>query len=256
MGRNISPISALRGSNTRLIGWNILYFPSLSSTMDMARRMAKEGMEEGTIVLASQQTSGRGRLGREWLSFPDSSILLSIIFRPKVPQLPQLNMVAGLATVHSIEKASGLKALLKWPNDVLLNGKKVCGILMENIFEGGELKAAIVGIGLNVRLDTSRFGAISATATSLSKELGREASPWEILPFLLKELERSYRELQGGGSMLIYEKWLACVETLGKVVRVKSGDSVEEGYAESIDLDGSIILRRSNGSLIKVVTGE
>jgi BirA family biotin operon repressor/biotin-[acetyl-CoA-carboxylase] ligase len=256
MGRNISPISALRGSNTRLIGWNILYFPSLSSTMDMARRMAKEGMEEGTIVLASQQTSGRGRLGREWLSFPDSSILLSIIFRPKVPQLPQLNMVAGLATVHSIEKATGLKALLKWPNDVLLNGKKVCGILMENIFEGGELKAAIVGIGLNVRLDTSRFGAISATATSLSKELVREVSPWEILPFLLKELERSYRELQGGGSTLIYEKWLACVETLGKVVRVKSGDSVEEGYAEAINLDGSIILRRSDESLIRVVTGE
>ena len=256
MGRNISPISVLKGSNAGFIGRNILYFPSLPSTMDTAKRMAKEGMGEGTIVLASQQTGGRGRLGRTWLSSPDSSILLSVILRPDVSQLPQLNMVAGLATVHSIEKATGLKPVLKWPNDVLLNGKKVCGILMENVFEGGELKAAIVGIGLNVRLDTSRFAAISATATSLSKELGREMSPWEILPFLLKELEQSYRELQGGGSIPIYEKWLARVETLGKVVRVKSGDSVEEGYAESINFDGSIMLRRSDGSLIKVVTGE
>lgn len=195
-------------------------------------------------------------MGRTWLSSPDSSILLSIILRPEAAQLPQLNMVAGLATVRSIEKATGLRPVLKWPNDVLLNGKKVCGILMENIFEGGELKAAIVGIGLNARLDPSRFAIISATATSLSKELGREMSPWEVLPFLLKELERSYRELQVGGSIPIYEKWLACVETLGRVVRVKSGDLVEEGYAESINLDGSVMLRRSDGSLIKVVTGE
>ena len=196
-------------------------------------------------------------MGRIWLSSPDSSILLSIILRPEVSQLPQLNMVAGLATIHSIEKATGLKPVLKWPNDVLLNGKKVCGILMENLFERGELKAAIVGLGLNVRLDTTRFAAISATATSLSQELGEEISPWEILPFLLKELEKSYQELrQDGGSVTIYEKWLARVETLGKAVRVKSGDSVEEGYAESIDIDGSIMLRRSDGSLIRVVTGE
>jgi len=181
---------------------------------------------------------------------------LSIILRPEVSQLPQLNMVAGLAIAQSIEKATGLSSVLKWPNDVLLNGKKVCGILMENLFEGSKLVAAIVGIGLNVRLDTLRFASISATATSLSQEVGREISPWEMLPFLLRELEQSYRALQCGRSIAIYEEWLARVETLGKMVRLKSGDTLEEGYAESINVDGSIMLRRSDGSLIRVVTGE
>ncbi|MBM4462833.1 MAG: biotin--[acetyl-CoA-carboxylase] ligase [Chloroflexi bacterium] len=256
ISRNISPLFSAKNSNASLIGRNILYFTSLHSTMDTAKRMAMEGMGEGTIVLASQQTGGRGRLGRTWLSSPDSSVLLSIILRPEVSQLPQLNMVAGLAIAQSIEKATGLSSVLKWPNDVLLNGKKVCGILMENLFEGSKLVAAIVGIGLNVRLDTLRFASISATATSLSQEVGREISPWEMLPFLLRELEQSYRALQCGRSIAIYEEWLARVETLGKMVRLKSGDTLEEGYAESINVDGSIMLRRSDGSLIRVVTGE
>jgi len=163
-------------------------------------------------------------------------------------------MVAGLATVRSIEKVSGLKPLIKWPNDVLLNGKKVSGILMENIFEGGELKAAIVGIGINVKLDAPSFAEISAIATSLSTESGRGISPGEILPSLLEELEQFYQELQDRGT--IYERWLAQVETLGKLVRVKSGDVVEEGYAESIGTNGSLMLRRLDGSLTRVVTGE
>jgi len=167
-------------------------------------------------------------------------------------------MVAALATVNCIEKATGLKPVIKWPNDVLLNGKKVSGILMENIFEGGELKAAIVGIGLNVSLDVSDFAEISAIATSLSTELGRELSPGEVLPLLLRELDQTYHDLQSGAN--IYERWLTRVETLGKVVQVKSGgspgDSVEEGYAESINADGSITLRRSDGSLVTIVTGE
>lgn len=222
--------------------------------MDMAKRMAREGMGEGTVIIAGEQTAGRGRLGRKWLSPPGSSISLSIILRPTLAQLPQLNMAACLATVQSIEKVTGLKPVIKWPNDVLLNGKKVSGILMENIFEGSELKAAILGIGINAKLDASLFDEISAIATSLSAESGREVSPWEILPQLLKEFEQIYQELQGGGN--IYERWLALVETLGKLVRVKSGDEVEEGYAESINPNGSLILRRLDGSLITVVTGE
>ena len=222
--------------------------------MDMAKRMAKEGMGEGTVIIAGEQTAGRGRLGRKWLSPSGGSLSLSIILRPTLPQLPQLNMAACLATVQSIEKVSGLKPLIKWPNDVLLNGKKVSGILMENIFQGGELKAAILGIGINAKFDALAFTEISAIATSLSTESGREISPWEILPPLLEEFEQFYQELQGGGN--IYERWLARVETLGKLVRVKSGDTVEEGYAESINANGSLILRRLDGSLITVVTGE
>ncbi|MBL7120333.1 MAG: biotin--[acetyl-CoA-carboxylase] ligase [Dehalococcoidia bacterium] len=254
MGTNVSPTSIFKGLSTRLIGRNILYYPSLPSTMDTAREMARDGMCEGTVILAAEQTAGKGRRGRKWVSPPEGSISLSIILHPSPSQLPQLNMVAGLATVNCIERATGLKPVIKWPNDVLLNGKKVSGILMENIFEGGELKAAIVGIGLNVSLDVSSFAEISAIATSLSTELGRELSPGEVLPLLLRELDQTYRDLQSGAD--IYERWLARVETLGKVVRVKSGDSVEEGYAESINADGSITLRHSDGSLVTMVTGE
>jgi BirA family biotin operon repressor/biotin-[acetyl-CoA-carboxylase] ligase len=222
--------------------------------MDMAKRMAKEGMGEGTVIIADEQTAGRGRLGRKWLSPSGSSISLSIILRPTLPQLPQLNMAACLATVQSIEKVTGLKPSIKWPNDVLLNSKKVSGILMENLFEGGELKAAILGIGINAKFDALAFTEISAIATSLSTESGREISPGEILPSLLEEFEQIYQELQGGRS--VFERWLARVETLGKLVRVKSGDGVEEGYAESINADGSLMLRRLGGSLITIVTGE
>ena len=222
--------------------------------MDMAKRMAKEGMGEGTVIIAGEQTAGRGRLGRKWLSPPGGSLSLSIILRPTLPQLPQLNMAACLATVQSTEKVSGLKPTIKWPNDVLLNGKKVSGILMENIFDGGELKATILGIGINAKFDALAFTEISAIATSLSTESGREISPEEILPSLLEEFEQIYQELQGGRK--IYERWLARVETLGKLVRVKSGDTIEEGYAESINPNGSLILRRLDGSLITMVTGE
>ena len=222
--------------------------------MDVAKRMAREGMGEGTVIIAGEQTAGRGRLGRKWLSPPGSSISLSIILRPTLPQLPQLNMAACLATVQSIEKVSGLKPTIKWPNDVLLNGKKVSGILMENIFEGGELKVTILGIGINAKIDALAFNEISAIATSLSTESGREISAGEILPSLLEEFEQIYQELQSGGN--IYEKWLARVETLGKLVRVRSGDIVEEGYAESINTNGSLMLRRLDGSLITIVTGE
>jgi len=222
--------------------------------MDVAKRMAREGMGEGTVIIAGEQTAGRGRWGRKWLSPPGSSISLSIILRPTLLQLPQLNMAACLATVQSIEKVTGLKPSIKWPNDVLLNGKKVSGILMENIFQGGELKAAILGIGINAKFDALASTEISAIATSLSTESGREISPGDILPSLLEEFEQLYQELQGGRT--IFERWLARVETLGKLVRVKSGDTVEEGYAESINADGSLVLKRPDGSLVTAITGE
>jgi len=240
--------------NTHIVGRSILYYSSLPSTMDIARKMAREGVSEGTVIVAGEQTSGRGRMGRTWYSTPGSSISLSAILRPDVSQLPQLNMAAGLAIVRTIQKLTPLKPAVKWPNDILINGKKVSGILVENIFDGSRIRASIVGIGLNVSLDVSSFQDISDIATSLSYEAGRELLPGQVLPTILKEFDRAYGELQAGQN--IHQKWLAHVETVGRVVRVKSGDSVEEGLAESIDADGRLWLRRSDGSLVSMVTGE
>ena len=237
-----------------LIGRHILYYPRLTSTMEMARQLAEEGVAEGTVIIAGEQTEGRGRLGRKWLSPPEGSISLSIIVRPHMSYLPQLNMVASLATLRSITTVTGLKPCIKWPNDILLHGKKVSGILIENTFEGADLRAAIVGIGINVDFDPASFPEIAAIATSLSVEAGRSISAQDLMTSLLKTFDEVYGDLRQAGT--VYDAWLPFVETLGKWVTVRWGDSIEEGCAESIDVKGSLILRRSDGSTLALTAGE
>jgi BirA family transcriptional regulator, biotin operon repressor / biotin---[acetyl-CoA-carboxylase] ligase len=244
----------LKGLKTTIVGRNILYYRTLPSTMDFAKSLAKEGMGEGVVVLCDEQTEGRGRQGRKWFASPSSSILMSIIFRPTLKRLPQVNMLASLAIVLTLEKVSGIRSTIKWPNDVLIAGKKVAGILMENVFEGEALQAAIVGVGLNISLDVSAYPEIAPIATSLSTELGREFSRDEVLRPLLEETDLLYQAVKRDED--VYHRWLPYVETLGKTVRIKSGQSVEEGLAQSINPDGSITLRRSDGSLVTIATGE
>jgi BirA family biotin operon repressor/biotin-[acetyl-CoA-carboxylase] ligase len=235
---------------TQFIGRNVIYYPSIPSTMDEAKRAATEGAAEGTIVVAEEQTGGRGRLGRVWLS-PKGNIAMSLILYPNLEQLPRLNMVASLAVAQAIEKVSRLKAELKWPNDVLIRGKKVCGILVESALRGEDVAWAIVGIGVNVNIDPA---SLPGPATSLSSELGHEVSQAEMLKCLLEELEQLYIALQRREP--IYEQWRGQLSTLGKKVRVGWGERVEEGYAESVDSEGHLLLRRSDGSLLKIAAGE
>jgi len=244
----------LKGLNTTTVGRSILHYRTLPSTMDFAKKLAREGIGEGTVVLCDEQTEGRGRQGRKWFASPSSSILMSVIFRPTLEQLPQINMLASLAIVLTIDKVAGIKSTIKWPNDVLIHGRKVAGILMENIFEGDALQAAIVGMGLNISLDVSAYPEIASIATSLSTELGKELSRDEVLRPLLEETDALYQGVKRNED--VYHRWLPYVETLGKTVRIKSGQSVEEGLAQSINPDGSITLRRADGSLVTIATGE
>ena len=153
---NLSSADISRNLKTDFIGQKVIAYPSLTSTNDIAKREAKKGAREGTVVVAEEQTAGRGRLKRAWLS-PKGSIALSIILHPTPAQLPSLIMLASLAVAHCIEKVSGLKAQIKWPNDVLINGKKVCGILIESDVRGSAVDYAVIGIGLNVNLQARRF---------------------------------------------------------------------------------------------------
>jgi len=244
----------LKDLKTAIVGRNVLYYQTLPSTNDIAKKLAREGMSEGTVVICDEQTEGRGRQGRKWFASASSSILMSVIFRPAVENLPQLNMLASLAIVLTIEKVAGIKSTVKWPNDVLINGRKVAGILVENVFEGTNLQAAIVGIGLNINLDVSRFADISSIATSLSTESGRDLSRDHILPPLLEEMDILYQSVKRNEN--VYQRWLPHVETLGKTVRIKSGRSVEEGRVQSVNPDGSITLRHADGSLVSITTGE
>lgn len=253
MENDLLPVSITSGLGTSFVGQRVIYHPSLPSTMEVARKEARQGAVEGTVVVADEQTGGKGRMKRVWLS-PKGGIALSIILYPGMLYLPSLIMIASLAVVHSIEAVTGLRPQVKWPNDVLISGKKVCGVLIESSVRGNTVDYAIVGIGINVNLRISDFPEISPIATSLSDELGRDVSRLEVIRRLLIEIERLYLSLPAGGS--VYQEWRDSLVTLGRKVRVKSGKTVYEGIAESVARDGSLLLRGWDGSLTKISAGD
>ncbi len=249
----LSAAAITNNLGTRVIGQRILYYPSLTSTMEIAREEAQQGAVEGTVIIAGEQTGGRGRLKRVWLS-PRGNIALSIILYPSLSHLSSLIMLASLAVVHSIESATGLKPRVKWPNDVLINGKKVCGILIESDVQRTRVNYTIIGIGINVNLRLADFPEIQPVATSLAEELRAEVSPLSVVRHLLAEVERLYFTLSAGGSL--YEEWRSSLVTLGKKVRVTAGETVYEGVAESVARDGSLLLRGLDGKLTRIVVGD
>jgi len=250
---SLSAAAITDGLATRFIGQEVTCYPRLPSTNDAAKRRAKKGAKEGTVIVAEEQTAGRGRIKRRWLS-PPGSIALSIILYPPLAYLPSLIMVASLAVAHSIEQVTNLKTQLKWPNDVLINGKKVCGILVESDVRGDKVDYAVIGIGINVNLKLSEFPQITPVPTSLSRELGREVSRREVVQSLLFRAEKLYLALADGDS--VFEQWRDRLVTLGKKVQATSGDASYQGIAESVAADGSLSLRQPDGSLLKIVAGD
>ena len=252
-GNSVSATAVTSNLKTGFVGQRVIYHPTLPSTITVARQEARQGAIEGTTIIASKQTAGKGRIKRTWLS-PKGSLALSIILYPHVAHLSSLIMLASLAVVHSIETFTSLKPQVKWPNDVLINGRKVCGVLVESGVRRDRVDYAIIGIGMNVNVTVSHFPEIARTATSLSEELGMEVSRRGILQHLLEEVERLYLLLPGGAS--VYEAWRDSQVMLGKPVQVTEGKTVYEGIAESVDRDGSLLLRQPNREQLKVVAGD
>ena len=253
MKHSLSPEAIAQNLTTRLIGRRIIYYPRVTSTNELAKREARWGAVEGTVIIAEEQTAGKGRLKRAWLS-PRGSLALSVTLYPSLEHLPSLIMVASLAVARGIKAVTGLESEIKWPNDILLNGKKVCGILVESEVRGEAVDYAVMGIGINVNLRVSDFPEILPTATSLSQELGGEVSLLGLVIRLLVEIERLYLDLLGEGS--IYEAWRDSLVTLGREVYVVSGKAKYSGIAESVARDGSLLVRRSDGSLSQIVAGD
>ncbi len=253
MENELSPLAITDGLATRFMGQNVLYYPSLPSTMEVAKKEAQGGAAQGTVVIAGEQTAARGRLGRAWLS-PKGGLSISVIIYPEVTYLPYLIMIASLAVVGSIEAVTGLKAQLKWPNDVLIHGGKVSGILIESGMRGYAVDYSIIGIGINVNIRIADFPGISAIATSLSDELGVRVSRRELVRRLLVELEELYLALPEGKA--IFKEWRHRLVMLGKKVSVKSGETAYQGLAEDVAGDGSLLLRHQDGRLIRVLAGD
>lgn len=240
-------------ADTSFAGWHIQYFPCLGSTMDTAREAALAGAADKTVVLAGEQTSGRGRLKREWLS-PRGCLTFSLILYPETRHLPGLVMVAALAAADTVTALAPVKAGLKWPNDVLVGGKKISGILAETGMTPETQNYAVVGIGLNVNMDPAVYLEISATATSLSVEAGRDLPRAAVLRTLLTRFERWYGALLDGAP--VFESWRTRLTTLGKAVRVLVGDEFYEGVAEDVAPDGALLLRLEGGRLMKMPAGD
>ncbi|MFC2044217.1 biotin--[acetyl-CoA-carboxylase] ligase [Chloroflexota bacterium] len=250
---NLFVASITRDLGTRFVGQKVIYFPSLTSTMEVARKEAQKGAPEGTVIIADKQTAGKGRIGRAWLT-PKGNIAFSIILHPSLTYLSSLIMLASLAVVYSIERIAGLKAWVKWPNDILINGRKACGILIESDVHPNSVNYAIIGIGINVNLRLADFPWLESTATSLSDELGREVQCFSLIRRVLVEVENLYLDLLAGKPL--YQEWRDNLITLGKQVRVKTAEIVYEGVAESVARDGSLLLRGRDGNLIEILAGD
>jgi BirA family biotin operon repressor/biotin-[acetyl-CoA-carboxylase] ligase len=229
----------------------IHYFPEIGSTMDAARELAKKGVGEGTIVIAEAQTRGRGRLSREWLS-PEGGIYFTLILRPGISPAyaPRINLMASIAVAATIRKLFGLKTELKWPNDVLIEGRKVCGILAEMDAEMDVVNFVNVGIGINANTSIPQF---EKTVTSLKGALGREISRKKFLSALLMEIERLQPLLMNAD---LLQEWKKLSVTLNKDVRIAAPGEVIVGRAIDIDTTGALIIKERNGSLKKAMAGD
>lgn len=239
--------------DTQFVGRRVVYLTSTSSTQDVARNEAESNAPSGTVVMAEEQLSGRGRFGRAWVSPSGKNLYFTLIMRPPLQQLRSLSIIAPLAVAVAVEKCTGISARIKWPNDVLINGRKLSGILIETELSGQSVKYALVGIGVNVNFDVEA-SEVADIATSVKRELGHETSREELFATLLNQFEALYEKAARGREVL--QEWRSRLATLGCQVKVTFGGHVEDGLAEDVDADGNLILLRADGSRVAIEAGE
>lgn len=237
------------------------YYEQVGSTNDLARdwQMANPYIPSGTVVIANSQIGGRGRLAREWITPPNQAIAMSVVLRlnlePK--QMQRITMMAGLAVAESIRDvlpdANADDISLKWPNDVMLDSKKLAGILAEAIWYGNELQAVILGIGVNINVDFAET-PLADIATSLHQYSPTPIYRIDLIPRILDHLDKWESRLQ---SDILRDTWRAWLNMLDKPVRLKTElRGVVEGIAEDVDADGALLIRTSDGQLERVTAGE
>jgi BirA family biotin operon repressor/biotin-[acetyl-CoA-carboxylase] ligase len=220
--------------------------------------LAQQGAEHGTVVVAEEQTAGRGRLGRTWYSEKSSGIYGSVILRPPFSPTaaPILTLMAGVATQHALSSVTGLGVDIRWPNDLLVNGKKVCGILTEMSAELGRLHAVVLGIGINVN-HSEMPAELKPFATSLRIESQRTWSRVQIFIALLKELERYYHLLLEKGSAAIAEHWAAAsTYANGKRIRIVTAEAESLATTAGVDPSGALRVRYDDWHEEILVAGE
>lgn len=242
-----------------VVGRRLVRLGTVGSTMDEAAALAAAGAPEGTVVVAREQTAGRGRAGRAWRAPAGTALLCSVVLRPPLPpaRLATLPLVVGVAVAEAIEGVVGLRCRLKWPNDVWLGagdpGRKAAGVLLAARAGPGHAQQAIVGIGVNV---SAAAGDLPPGATSLAAEAGRAVAPEAVLAALLPRLDAGYRAFLAAEGRPSLDDWRARAALLGEAVAVEDGGRRRVGVLRGVDDDGALLLAGADGSVARVVAGE
>lgn len=244
---------------TETLGRTVHIEVQTTSTNDIAKHLARDGAPEGTVVLAEQQLRGRGRQGRSFASPAGVGVYMSLLLRPQIDlsRLPQLTLLAAVATAEAIVEVSTLSVELKWPNDVMIHNKKAGGILTESVFQTNLSPVAIVGIGINVNTDPEQFPAeLRHQVTSLALAAGRFVSRPRLIAAILGRFQPLYHTFQRHGLAPILPRWLHYGRIAGKPVRCSTKRGAEEGVVLGLDEDGALLVRGRDNSRLRVVSGE
>jgi BirA family transcriptional regulator, biotin operon repressor / biotin---[acetyl-CoA-carboxylase] ligase len=250
---------AARMGKARVVGREIHVFHETTSTNDVAARLARGGAAEGAVVFAESQTKGRGRMGRTWISPEGKGLWFTVLLRPNFPPqgTTQLTVAAATALTRAVTLQTGLVPDIKWPNDILIRGRKVAGILTEMRAELDQVQEVLLGIGVDVNLEAGDFPErLRRIATSLRIETGQKVNRAELAVAIMRELDRDYQMVVEGRFELLAEQWEERCSTLGCEVAIRFGDRVIRGRAESLDDDGALLVRGAHGHLERIVGGD
>lgn len=243
----------------KVIGREINVFNQTTSTNDVVEKMAVDGVPEGVVVFADSQTKGRGRLGRQWHSLPGKGLWFSVLLRPPLhPKMAmQLTIAAAVSVRRAINQLTNIAVFIKWPNDIVIGGKKVAGILNEISAELDRIKYAILGIGVNVNHEATDFPPdLCKIATSIKINIGQQLNRSELAAAIIQSLDADYEKIIKGNFSAIADEWMNFCETIGKQVTIRTGERIIQGRAESLDADGCLIVRKTHGHLERVIGGD
>lgn len=251
--------NVIKALKTHSFGQRLKLLDVTTSTQEEMRLLAEKGAPSGSLVISEEQTSGRGRQGRKWLSPSGKGIWMSLLLRPELPLscAPQLTLLCAVAVCRAIRAVTGVNTGIKWPNDLLVEGRKVCGILIESVGEDELIRYCVAGIGIDVNLENEDYPEdLKGLASSLKIESGRDCDRALLIGAVMNELEKLYELYIEQGFTPIGHLWEALSITIGKKITVKTARGDIQGTAEGLDPSGALILKSDDGQRINIFSGE
>ena len=249
----------LKDLNTKYVGKNLYVFKEVSSTNTLAKFLSMNDVENGTVIISEKQTQAKGRSGKQWES-PLGGVWMSIILNPNVDhsKLPLITLATGVAVAKTLENIGVENPEIKWPNDIMINGKKVCGILTEAVAKFNTIENVIIGVGIDANLDIEQFPEeLQSGTTTLKKELGRDGNENLLIKTFLEEFEKISEQFSHEGYEDILKEWRKRSYSIGKIVEVREPfNTYYDAYVLGISKEGALVVEKIDGTLEKVISGE